>query len=423
MMEQGSLPLDRPLRVMLFTDTLGDVNGVSRFIRNAAETALASERDLTVVTSTNFEIPDQPNIINVPPIFATKMPKYENLELVMPPWLKMLRLAMAQRPDVVHISTPGSVGLVGLAAAKRMRCPIIGVYHTDFPAYVEKLFNNESMTQGCSGYMRIFYTQFSSIFTRSEDYAGTLRTLGIRGDRLTALRPGIMVDQFHPRFADPHIYQKMSGDGQSAAASNGRHPAEIASPATSTPAPARALYCGRVSVEKNMPLLVKVWKAADARLKSLGVPAQLVIVGDGPYRETMQAELGGTNVRFVGFRYGKELSTLYASSDLFVFPSTTDTLGQVVMESQASGLPVLVSDQGGPKEVVREGETGFVLSATDERAWVERIVALCSDRGLRQGMGRAAHKFLQQYSMSRSFEHYWSVHERVWKQSIAERAK
>jgi glycosyltransferase involved in cell wall biosynthesis len=168
-----------------------------------------------------------------------------------------------------------------------------------------------------------------------------------------------------------------------------------------------------VSVEKNMPLLEKVWKAADAELRVREAPAELVIIGDGPYRATMQASLSGTRTRFLGFRYGAELSALYASCDAFVFPSTTDTLGQVVMESQASGMPVLVSDQGGPKEVVRNGETGFVLSAQDASAWTRAITRLASDHAMRAGMGRAAHEFLQGFSMRRSFEHYWSVHEDV----------
>ena len=386
-------------RVVLFTDTLGDVNGVSRFIRNAAETALLTGRELTVLTSTNFEIPDQPNIINVAPVVATKMPKYENLELVLPPALKMMRVAQELRPDVIHISTPGSVGLVGLALAKRLRLPIVGVYHTDFPAYIDKLFVNHSLTEGCSGYMRLFYRNFARIFTRSEDYAHTLTNLGIPRERLEALRPGIMIDQFHPRFRDVSIHHRIAGERTDAKATPGE--------------PVRFVYCGRVSVEKNMPLLEQVWKAADAELRARNVPAELVIIGDGPYRATMQASLAGTRTRFLGFRYGSELSTLYASCDAFVFPSTTDTLGQVVMESQASGMPVLVSDQGGPKEVVRDGDTGFVLSASDAGAWVRTITRLATDESLRTRMGRAAHEFLQGFSMRRSFEHYWSVHETV----------
>lgn len=388
----------RSLRVVLFTDTLGDVNGVSRFIRNAAEMARLTDRDLTVLTSTNFEVPDAPNIVNVKPIFATKMPKYENLELVVPPLAKMLRVAASLRPDVIHVSTPGSVGLVGLRAARVLQCKLLGVYHTDFPAYIDKLFHNESMTQGCEWYMRAFYRRFASIFTRSDSYSQRLLSMGIPRDRLHTLRPGIMTEQFHPHARDLNAICKACGD----------------IPDTNV---VRFLYCGRISVEKNMPMLSRLWQRVDSALREKGVAAQLVLIGDGPYRVQMEQELVGTRTQFLGFRYGTELTTLYASCDVFVFPSTTDTLGQVVMESQSSGLPVLVTNQGGPKEVVRDGETGFVLPAGDLDAWTTRMVELATNTQLRQRMGRAAHEFIQQFSMARSFEHYWSVHEAAWRSS------
>ncbi|MFO0830533.1 MAG: glycosyltransferase family 1 protein [Phycisphaerales bacterium] len=388
------------MRVMLFTDTLGDVNGVSRFIRNAADQALAGGHDFTVVTSTNFDVPDRPNIVNVKPLYATRMPKYENLELAFPPALDLVRLARRRRPDVIHISTPGSVGLAGRWAARALGVPVAGVYHTDFPAYIEKLFHHESLTLGCEQYMRVFYRAFSAIFTRSDDYAQSLLRLGLPRDRLHTLRPGIRVEEFHPRFHDASAWERAG------------------SPAGAV----RLIYVGRVSVEKNLPMLTRVWREADRQLRAQGVSAELNIIGDGPYRAQMQEELRGTRARFLGFRYGAELSALYAGAHLFVFPSTTDTLGQVVMESQASGMPVLVTDQGGPKEVVRNGETGFVLPAHDERAWASRIVCLAGDDALRSRMGLAAHAFMQEYSMQRSFEHFWEVHRQVHERTRAPRA-
>ena len=378
-------------RVVLFTDTLGDVNGVSRFIRNAADLALSTQRDFTVLTSTNFAIPRQSNIINCAPIVATKMPKYENLELVLPPFRELLRAATALRPTVIHISTPGSVGLAGRIIASRLRVPVAGVYHTDFPAYIDKLFVNESMTEGCSAFMRWFYKPFARIFTRSDDYAKRLVSLGIDERVLVTLKPGIRIDEFHPRFRDENIYRRLG----------------------CLPEAVRFLYCGRVSVEKNLPLLARVWPHVHAQLSQAGVPAELILIGDGPYRATMQEQLAQCNARFLGFRHGAELASLYATGDVFAFPSATDTLGQVVMESQASGLPVLVTDQGGPKEVTRHGVTGLVLPATDERAWISAMVELGMQRAKRQSMGAAAHAAMQDYSITKSFEHYWRVHEQV----------
>jgi glycosyltransferase involved in cell wall biosynthesis len=390
-----------PMRVMLFTDTLGDVNGVSRFIRNAAATARSSGRELTVITSTNFAVPECPNIINVPPVWAMKMPGYENLELVLPPIAQMLRACAAFRPDVIHISTPGSVGLVGKLAARSRGVPVVGVYHTDFPAYIERLFGDESLRLLCAASMKLFYRGFSRVLSRSDDYRRVLRGMGLSEHRLHALRPGIVVSEFHPCHRDERVWQNVGTSAGSV----------------------RVLSVGRVSVEKNLPMLSAVWRRASEELGRRGIVAELFVVGDGPYRARMEEELSGTSARFLGFRGGKELAALYAGADFFVFPSTTDTLGQVVMESQASGLPVLVSDQGGPKEVVRHGVTGFVLPAVDVAAWAEHIVMLATQDERRAQMGRAAHESMQSYSMEVSFDHFWRVHEQAFAEhTMGERA-
>jgi glycosyltransferase involved in cell wall biosynthesis len=395
----GHSPLERPMRVSLFTDTLGDINGVSRFIQNVAQRAHETGRDLQVITSTRMTVPDAPNIYNFKPIFTGTMPGYSTLEAVLPPILPILRHIDQHQPDAIHISTPGAVGMVGYLAAKMLRVPVLGVYHTDFPAYIDHLFDDEAFTFACSRFMRFFYAPFRAIFTRSDDYVQSLERLGIERGRVLHLKPGIEVQKFHTRFADRESWRTYGLD----------------------PKRAKVLYIGRVSVEKNLPLLSSVWKQTSKRLREHGLEADLIVVGDGPFRPQMERELKGCNASFLGFRHGDELSRLYASSDLFVFPSTTDTLGQVVMESQASGLPVLVSDQGGPKEVVREGETGFVLSASDPNAWVEKIVALVADDERRARMGAAAHASMQEMSLESSFEHFWDVHVDAWHAHLAER--
>lgn len=384
----GSL---RPLRVVKFTDTLGDVNGVCRFIQNAARRAHETGRDLTVVCSTRFEIPvkDLPNIVNFDPVFATKMPKYENLELALPPVLRMLRFADEKKPDVIHISTPGPVGCVGMLAARLLRVPVVGVYHTDFPAYVDRLFDDRACTAVCEKFMSLFYRRFRAVFTRSADYAGSLRRLGLENERIVRLRAGFDDRCFSPRFRDPAVWAAHGPGGGSV----------------------KVLYCGRVSVEKNLPLLVSVWPGVRKACADAGVDTELVIIGDGPYRAAMQRELRDQRAHFLGFRHNEELSTLYASCDLFAFPSTTDTLGQAVMEAQASGLPVVVSDIGGPKEIVDNGVTGLVLPAEDAARWTEALVGLVCDHDRRRGMGLAAVGAMKPRSFAASFEHYWQVHE------------
>lgn len=376
------------MRVCLFTDTLGDINGVSRFIRNVAEQAEGSGRDLRVLTSTKFEVPRRANIVNFGPIVAGKMPKYENLEFVVPPARKMLAYVKQARPDALHISTPGPVGSVGWYAAWKFGIPVLGVYHTDFPAYIEHLFCDDAMTWACSRWMSVFYKPFRAVFTRSDDYRKSLVKLGIEDRRIVRLKPGIDTSLFDPAFRDERIWKLLG-----------------------VPAGVKVIYCGRVSVEKNLPLLRNVWPHVRRACAARGIETQLVVVGDGPYREEMERELSGNGVHFLGFKHGRELSTIYASADLFVFPSLTDTLGQVVMESQCSGLPVIVSDHGGPKEVVRDGITGLVLPAFDTGRWVREVASLACDHERRQRWGAAARSAIAPMSIRHSFDHFWSVHE------------
>ncbi len=376
------------MRVLLFTDTLSDVNGVCRFIRDMGEQAHAAGRSLHIVTSTRFEVPEADYVTNIDPIFATTMPGYDGLELTLPPLLRILRLADQYQPDVIHVSTPGAVGLIGLLAAKMLRVPVVGVYHTDFPAYVEHLFEDVAYTRMATAFMRVVYSRLALILSRSDDYVTSLETIGVDRDRIRRLPPGVALDTFAAEHRDPEIWPGLGARTDSV----------------------KVLYVGRVSVEKNLPLLTAAWPEARRRCLEAGVPLELIIVGDGPYREKMADCLAGQDVHFLGFRHGEELSRIYASSDLFVFPSLTDTLGQVVLESQASGLPVIVADQGGPKEVVDEGISGLVLGGEAPKPWTDAIANLVIDREKRERMGRSAQTRSTRYTLPASFENFWQAH-------------
>jgi glycosyltransferase involved in cell wall biosynthesis len=335
------------------------------------------------------------------------MPKYENLDLCLPPLIKMLRHLDKHQPNVIHVSTPGPVGVAGLIAARMLRVPVLGVYHTDFPAYIDRIFDDHALTWITGRAMRAFYSPFRSIFTRSTDYVESLVGLGMPRERILSLLPGVDTSVFHPRFADRSLWREHGMD----------------------PQVFKAIYVGRISVEKNMPLLTTVCQQTRERLaRGTGFQpvsdrsrsADLVIVGDGPYRATMERELSGLGVHFLGFKHGEELSRLYASSDLFVFPSVTDTLGQVVMESQASGIPVLITDRGGPKEVVRNGETGLVLPPEPARPWADAIAGLVGDPDRRRRWGAAAFESMQSMSITASFEHFWKVHEEAWRAHLTD---
>lgn len=169
------------------------------------------------------------------------------------------------------------------------------------------------------------------------------------------------------------------------------------------------LYVGRISIEKNLTFLTNLWPRTLAALRASGINAQLTITGEGPYEPAMRAALTAHNTRFTGVLRGQALAALYRSADLFLFPSTTDTLGQAVMEAQACGLPALISTIGGPSEITLNHRTALALPIA-QPAWHNAILRLAADRELRAAMSQAAATHGATFPFAASAEHFWSSH-------------
>ncbi len=373
----------KTMKVGLFTDTLEEINGVGRFIRDMSEQAALAGRKLTIHTCSSNPRLDLPYRKNFTPLLARSLPYYPELQLNLPPITEILEWADRQQFDAIHVSTPGPMGICGWIVSKMLRVPMLGTYHTDFPAYVENLTSDHRMTRGTTLFMSWFYKRMAMVFSRSLEYHHSLTHLGVEEAKMTTMLPGINTDKFNPRHRDGDLWLNRG-----------------------VREPLRLLYCGRVSVEKNLPLLVEAYKQLCERRRDVA----LVVAGDGPYLATMREELKGLPAYFLGYQNDGQLGALYASADLFVFPSRTDTLGQVVMEAQASGLPVLVSDEGGPKEMMDNGLTGVMLPAMDAVAWSKTMDELLSDESRRRHMAHSAPSRINRFSLAKTFEHFWSEH-------------
>lgn len=386
------------MRILLFTDTLGDVNGVARFVGALAAHARTRGFDLRVVTSTRKPVTAGANIVNVPPRWAGRLPGYVDLDVVWPRGRALGQEARTFRPEVIHVSTPGPVGLCGRGLARRLGVPLVGTHHTDFPSYAQRLIGGPAPWTVRRA-LAWFYAPCACVLARSQASERSVRALGVAPGRVRVLRPG--VDTAHFRAG------RRAGEAEARASFWRAYPGVL-------PHAVKVLYCGRLSAEKGVGLLLAAWRRASGDLARTGVPAQLLIIGDGPGRTSVRETAAGLpSVMLLGTRFGDELANLYAHGDLFVFPSATDTLGQVVLEAQASGLPALVTDQGGPREVVRDGETGLVLPAHDARAWAGAIARLVGDEGARARMGRAAHAHMRAHDIARSMDDFWDAHASV----------
>ena len=168
----------------------------------------------------------------------------------------------------------------------------------------------------------------------------------------------------------------------------------------------KVLYVGRVSKEKNLDVLARAIRQVGWLRKNI----RFIIVGDGPYLEEMKRELRPTSTLFTGYLTGDDLSRAYASGDLFVFPSGTDTFGNVVLEAQASGLPVIVTDKGGPRENLIPGETGLIVPAMDSQAIVDAVINLCEDSARMADMGSNARKYMESRAFESAFLQSWEMY-------------
>jgi len=230
-------------------------------------------------------------------------------------------------------------------------------------------------------YMQWFYGQLNTVFVNSEDYRQSWIKRGLDPAKLKILPRGLDTELFHPARRDPAFFEKFG-------TCNGE---------------VRLLYVGRISREKDLDLLVTAYR----RLRNEGLPIQLFVVGHGPYSEALAKSL--PEAFFTGYLTGTELATAYASADIFVFPSTTDTFGNVILEAQACGVPVIVSDSGGPKELVEDGMNGLITRSRDVDDFTRAIRSLIADAALRERMGSAARKSVIDRSWPNAFRKFWSA--------------
>jgi len=349
-------PMLRNTKRAWFTDTLEDVNGVANTIRRLTAACRAEGHDLIVVTSrSEITITDIP-IQNFAPIGEFELPEYELQKLSFPPILQMVDYIQREGFTELIISTPGPIGLTALLAAKVLGLRTSGIYHTDFPQYIRILTDDSFLETLTWSYMKWFYDALDLIYVNSEGYRHAWSERGIAAEKLCILPRGLDTALFHPSRRDPAFWTR-----------HGANPGDTV-----------LLYVGRVSKEKDLEVLANAWP----KLRRPGLA--LAFVGDGPYRVELKKLV--PDAIFTGVLAGRELATAYASADVFVFPSTTDTFGNVILEALASGLPCVVSDQGGPKDLILYGQTGFITRALDVDDFttaVNRAVAELTSPGAR----------------------------------------
>lgn len=328
-------------RILWFTDTINDLNGVSVTLRTIGKLADDKGYDLKLVSSLLPEEMDHripANLMNLRPVTSFKLPYYEKLTVKIPSVIAALEEIYDFEPDEVYISTPGPVGLVGLLASRLLSVKSTGIYHTDFTGEVNEIAKNDSLTNLVEWYTRWFFDAVTELKTTSAQYIDYLEGRGIPRGKMSVFSRGIDAELFRP--AD-----KKEGGAFT------------------------LCYCGRVSKDKNLRFLMTLFDELEKKHD-----LRLIIAGHGPYSTTVEKWAAGReNIEIKGELDHSRMPEVYGAADLFVFPSNTDTFGMVVLESQACGIPAVVSDMGGPQEIIENKKTGMVACADDFQDWTAKL--------------------------------------------------
>lgn len=371
------------IRVGHFTDTFFEVNGVALTLQHQMHLARDSDKYLKIITCNGGYPASDNGVANFQPIAVHALPQYPELQIAYPPFLDILDYCYQEAFTHIHSATPGPVGLAALAVARILRLPISGTYHTALPQYARFLTEDATVEGIVWRYTLWYYDQMDAIYVPSRSTAEELVEKGIRPEKIRLFPRGVDTRRFHPdKRNDAFIRERFQ-----------------------VRAPLRLLYVGRISREKNLSALADAFRMLSRRRHDV----QLVVVGDGPYRARLEEELRDTPAVFTGYLGGDDLARVYASCDLFVFPSTTDTFGNVVLEAQASGLPVLVTHDGGPKENMIPGITGLVVDGHAE-SLLHGMERLLGDRGAMRKMGAAARRAMEERSFERAFDETWGMY-------------
>ena len=358
------------MNVAIFTDNdFGKVNGVTTTL-TAALDCVPAGMQLRVYTAAALPV-ETTDYLAVKSM-AVPIPFYGEMDMFVPHFGVYLERAREDRIDVVHLTTPGPIGLAAIHTAWRLQLPMVGSFHTDLAAYTSVLSGSRHLGALMREYMRWVYGKCGRVLVPSEATRRLLTEARTRPDRIHIWSRGVDVSLFSPELRSRELRSHWH---------------------VSDNRPA-LLFVGRLSREKGLDLLPLL----DRRLHECHLEHRFVIVGHGPMLGELQRQM--PDAVFIGPLSRHAVAEVFASADAFVFPSRTDTAGNVVLEAQASGLPVVVSDAGGPRENMVDGSTGVVCSEKTPDAWAEAI-----SRVINPASHEAYAKAARAYALGREWPH------------------
>jgi glycosyltransferase involved in cell wall biosynthesis/predicted metal-dependent phosphoesterase TrpH len=355
-----------PVRVALVADGIGGMHGVTHTLDEIRERGVAGFEVDVIGTDRSVDR-------RLGAVAEVEVPFYAGLTVGVPSPLAVVEALAEGRYGLVHVCAPGPAGIAAALGARILGLPVAGSYHTELAAYAGLRSGDRALELGVEAALGAFYGACDVVLSPSAASDARLAELGVANARIARWDRGVDVRRFDPR--------------KRAVGWFGGPPGRV-----------HVLYAGRQTVEKGADLLAASFLAARGRDPRL----HLVLAGGGPEEGRLRERLGDA-ATFLGWLDGEDLAVAYASADLLLFCSQTDTFGQVVLEAQASGLPVVAVAAGGPSELIASGRSG--LLCPPEAAVIGAAVAeLASARGARRRLARGG---------------LAAVRERTWEAALA----
>lgn len=345
-----------PLRIAVVTETYPpEINGVARTIGIMAEALRRRGHFIQLIRprqGKEDEVASAPGIETLlkPGI---PLPKYQELRMGLPAKRALLAAWRERRPDVVQIVTEGPLGSSALSAAKKLGIPAVSEFHTNFHTY-SKHYGLGLLQPLVAAYLKRMHSRADRTLVPTAEMKEQLAAAGYRN--LSVVGRGIDSEAFNPGFRNANLRRQWKAGADDPV----------------------ALYVGRLAAEKNLRLFVAAVRAMQSRNPHLRV----VMVGDGPEHDALRA--AHPDFIFAGMQRGADLAAHYASADIFVFPSQTETFGNVTTEAMASGLAIAAYDYAAAKQYLRDGDNALLAPYGDEDRFVEQAQKLAGDAALRQ---------------------------------------